>query len=165
MQSNTYLKYYNTDGKPLNGETTATDYKDMITVLSVDWSVGREITSFTGTQQDREASSARLYDMTITKLQDKTSTLLFEEATIGQGGKAEIYVTKQGKDKVEEIIKIELKNTMISNYSMSVQGDRPVETITISYTKMVMAVTPTNDDNHREGQLIYGYDGSAGQKM
>ena len=43
MQSNTYLKYAD-----IKGEATAEQYKDLITLLSVDWSVGREISSFTG---------------------------------------------------------------------------------------------------------------------
>ncbi|TOQ17963.1 type VI secretion system tube protein Hcp, partial [Vibrio parahaemolyticus] len=50
MQSNTYLKYAD-----IKGEATAEQYKDLITLLSVDWSVGREISSYTGTAMDREA--------------------------------------------------------------------------------------------------------------
>ena len=157
MQSNTYLKYAN-----IKGEATASGFENMITLLSVDWSVGREITAFTGTQQDREASSARLYDMTITKLQDKASTLLFEEATIGKGETAEFYVTKQGGGQVEEIMKIVLTHAMISNYSVSIQDDRPIETITISYTEMEMTVHPTDDENTRQARLVYKYSGVLG---
>ncbi len=46
---------------------------------------------------DREASSTRLYDMTITKLQDKASPDLFKEATIGKGKPAVFHITKQGE--------------------------------------------------------------------
>ncbi len=158
MQSNTYMNY-----NGIQGEATAVGFVGMITLLSVDWSVGREITSYTGTSQDREASSARLYDMTITKLQDKASTALFQEATIGKGVEAHFHMTKQG-DKIEEIMKIDLLNAMISNYSVSIQDDRPVETITISYTAMYMTVTPTTDQNETDTQLVYGYDGSKGHK-
>ncbi|WP_087020945.1 Hcp family type VI secretion system effector [Thaumasiovibrio subtropicus] len=159
MQSNTYLKY-----SSIKGEATAEAYKDMITLLSVDWSVGREITSFTGTAQDREASSTRLYDMTITKLQDKASPDLFREATIGKGEKAEFFITKQG-EKVEEIMKIDLTDAMISSYSVSIQDDRPVETIVISYTEMLMKVTPTDDKNNVQAPLVYGYSGVKGQPI
>ncbi|WP_413112314.1 Hcp family type VI secretion system effector [Thaumasiovibrio sp. DFM-14] len=157
MQSNTYLQYAD-----IKGEATAEKYKDMITLLSVDWSVGREITSYTGTAQDREASSTRLYDMTITKLQDRASPDLFKEATIGKGKKAEFFITKQG-EKVEEIMRIDLTDAMISNYTVSIQDDRPVETITISYTEMVMTVTPTDDKNNVVAPLRYGYSGVTGQ--
>ena len=159
MQANTYLDY-----EGIKGETTAEGYKDKITVLSVDWNVSRELSSFTGTAQDREASATRLGDVTISKLQDNASPDLFKEATIGKGKKAIFFITKQG-DKIEEIMKIELTDAMISSYSVSVQGDRPVETITISYTEMMMTVTPTDDKNNITAPLVYGYSGVKGQQM
>ena len=159
MQSNTYLDY-----NKIKGEATAEGYKDQITLLSVDWSVGREITSYTGTSHDREASAARLYDLTITKLQDRSSTLLFKEATIGKGVPAIFHITKQG-EKVEEIMTIKLTDAMISNFSVSIHDDRPVETITISYTEMELTVIPTDDKNNADGQFVYGYSGVKGQAM
>jgi len=159
MQANTYLDY-----EGIEGETTAEAYKGKITVLSVDWNVSRELTAFTGTAQDREASSARLGDVTITKLQDNASPDLFKEATIGKGKKAIFHVTKQG-DKIEEIMQIELTDAMISSYSVSIQGDRPVESLTISYTEMMMSVTPTDDKNNVSAKKVYGYSGVKGQAM
>lgn len=154
MQSNTYLNY-----NKIKGEATAPGYKDMITLLSVDWAVGREITSYTGTAQDREASSARLYDMTITKLQDSSSTYLFKEATVGKAQHAMFHITKQGEAGLEDIVTFELKDAMISNYTVSVQDDRPIETITISYTEIEVCVWPTNDENIKQGRLAYKYSG------
>ncbi len=159
MQANTYLDY-----QGIKGESTAEQFKGMITVLSMDWNVHREITAFTGTAQDREASAARLGDVTITKLQDKASPDLFKESTIGKGKKAVFHITKQG-EKIEEIMKIELTDAMISSYSISVSQDRPVETITISYTEMLMTVTPTDDKNNVQAPLVYGYSGVKGQQM
>ena len=159
MQANTYLKYGS-----IKGETTAESFKDLITVLSLDWNVSREISAATGTAMDRESSSTRLGDVTITKLQDKASPDLFKEATIGKGLPAVLHITKQG-DKVEEIMKIELTDAMISSYSVSVQNDRPIETITISYTEMMMTVTPTDDQNNITAPLVYGYSGVKGQQM
>jgi len=54
---------------------------------------------------------------------------------------------------------------MIASYSVSVQGDRPVEHITISYTEMMMTVTPTDDQNNITAPLVYGYSGVKGQQM
>ncbi|MFC3151761.1 Hcp family type VI secretion system effector [Litoribrevibacter euphylliae] len=159
MQSNTYLNY-----EGIKGETTAEEFKDMITLLSMDWGSSRELSSFTGTAQDREASSTRLSDIVITKLQDKASPDLFKEATIGKGKSAVFHITKQG-DKIEEIMKIELSDAMVSSYQMSVQGDRPIETITISYTELMMTVTPTDDKNNVSAPLVYGYSGVKGQQM
>ncbi len=159
MQANTYLKY-----EGIKGETTAEEYKDLITLLSMDWGTHRELSSFTGTAQDREASSTRLNDIVITKLQDSASPDLFKEATIGKGKSAVFHITKQG-DKIEEIMKIELTDAMVSSYQISVQGDRPIETITISYTELMMTVTPTDDKNNISAPLVYGYSGVKGQQM
>lgn len=159
MQANTYLDY-----EGIKGEATAAQYKDMITVLTMDFNVHREISSYTGTSMDREASATRLGDITITKLQDKASPDFFKEATIGKGKKATFFITKQG-DEIEEIMKIELNDAMISNYSVSVSGDRPYESLTISYTEMTMTVTPTDDKNSVTAPLVYGYSGAKGQKL
>lgn len=159
MQANTYLDY-----EGIKGEATAEQYKDMITLLSMDFNVHREISAYTGTAMDREASATRLGDITITKLQDKASPDLFKEATIGKGKKAVFHITKQG-EKIEEIMKIELTDAMISNYSVSVAGDRPSESLTISYTEMTMTVTPTDDKNAVTAPLVYGYSGVKGQKL
>lgn len=159
MQANTYLEYAS-----IKGEASASGYEGMMTLLSVDWSVGREITSYTGTDQDREASAARLYDMTITKLQDSASTALFKEATIGKGEKATFHMTKQAEGGVQDIMNIILTDAMISSYSVSCQDDRPIETITISYTVMEMNVFPTQDNNVRGGgKLSYLYSGTLTQ--
>ncbi|UDL04782.1 Hcp family type VI secretion system effector [Marinobacter sp. CA1] len=159
MQANTYLDY-----EGIQGEATAEQYKDMITVLSMDFNVHREISAYTGTAMDREASATRLGDITITKLQDNASPDLFKEATIGKGKKATFFITKQG-EAIEEIMKIELTDAMISNYSVSVSGDRPVESITISYTEMMMTVTPNDDKNNSTSPKVYGYSGLKGQKL
>lgn len=159
MQANTYLDY-----EGIKGESTAEQYKDMVTVLSMDFNVHREISSYTGTSMDREASATRLGDITISKLQDNASPEFFKEATIGKGKKATFYITKQG-EKIEEIMKIELTDAMISNYAVSVSGDRPTESLTISYTEMTMTVTPTDDKNAVTAPLVYGYSGAKGQKL
>ncbi|MDV2078918.1 Hcp family type VI secretion system effector [Marinobacter xestospongiae] len=159
MQANTYLDY-----EGIKGEATAEQYKDMITVLSMDFNVHREISAYTGTAMDREASATRLGDITITKLQDNASPDLFKEATIGKGKKATFFITKQG-EAIEEIMKIELTDAMISNYSVSVSGDRPVESVTISYTEMMMTVTPNDDKNNSTSPKVYGYSGLKGQKL
>ena len=62
-------------------------------------------------------------------------------------------------------MKIELTDAMISSYQMSVSGDRPTETIVISYTELMMTVTPTDDKNNVTAPLVYGYSGVKGSKL
>lgn len=159
MQANTYLDY-----EGIKGEATAEQYKDMITITDLSFGAHRDITAHTGTTMDREASSTRLGDIHINKLQDNASPDLFKEATIGKGKKATFYITKQG-EKIEEIIKLELKDALISSYNLAANGDRPVEDLTISYTELTMTVTPTDDSNAVTAPLVYGYSATKGQKL
>lgn len=159
MQGNIYLDY-----EGIKGEVTAERYKDMITVDALSFGVDRDISSETGTSMDREASATKMKAIQISKLQDKASTDLLKEATIGKGKKAVFYITKQGPE-IEEIVKIELSDAMVSSYNIVAAGDRPEESLTISYTELVMTVTPTDDTNVAAAPLVYGYSSMTGQQL
>jgi len=159
MQANIYLDY-----EGIKGEATAEKYKDLITVDELSFGVSRRISSDTGTSMDREASATQMQDVTIKKLQDKASTDLFREATIGKGKTAVFYITKQGED-IEEIMKIELKDAMIADYTLHADGDRPTENLTISYTELMMTVTPTDDTNAITAPQVYGFSSATGKRL
>jgi len=159
MQANIYLDY-----EGIKGEATAEQYKDLITVDYLSLGVNREISSYTGTSMDREASATRMKNLTIQKLQDKASADLFKEATIGKGKKAVFYITKQGEE-IEEIVKIELKDAMIAGYDLTADGDRPSEKLTISYTELTLTVTPTDDTNKATAPLVYGFSSATGKRL
>lgn len=159
MQGNIYLDY-----EGIRGEVTAEQYKDMITVDALSFGVDRNISSDTGTSMDREASATKMKSLKVSKLQDKASTDLLKEATIGKGKKAIFYITKQGSE-IEEIVKIELSDAMISSYNIVAAGDRPEESLTISYTELIMTVTPIDDANAATARLVYGYSSVTGQQL
>lgn len=159
MQANIYLDY-----EGIKGEATAEKYKDLITVNQLSFGVNRNITSYTGTSMDREASATQMQEVKISKLQDKASTSLLKEATIGKGKKAVFHFTKQGEG-IEEIMKIELKDAMISSYNVNANGDRPEESIVISYTELTMTVTPSDDTNTITAPLVYGYSSTTGKQL
>jgi len=159
MQANIYLDY-----EGIKGDVTASRYKDLITVYKLSFGVNREIASDTGTSMDREASATRMKELKITKLQDRASTDLLREATIGKGKRAVFHVTRQGEE-IEEIMKIELKDAMISNYRLAAAGDRPQEALTISYTEMTMTVTPSDDTNRMTAPLVYGFSSATGKRL
>lgn len=160
MQANIYMDY-----EGVVGEATADGFKDQVTVMSLNFNVQRLINSYTGTTKDREASSARLGDITITKLQDNATPKLLEEATVGKGKKCVFHMTTQGEDSINEIIKIDLTDALISSFSMSASGDRPFESLTISYTSIEVNVIPTDDKTKATKPLRYGYSGITGKKF
>src|SRR5688572_25351300 len=69
-----YMKY-----DTIKGDVTAVGYKDWIEVNSIQWGVGRGISSPTGGGADREASAPNISEIVTTKLQDISSPYFFAE--------------------------------------------------------------------------------------
>ncbi|MEZ5666432.1 MAG: type VI secretion system tube protein Hcp [Alphaproteobacteria bacterium] len=135
-------------GDKIKGNVTAEGFKDQIELHSLQWGVGRGISTPVGSSANREASAPSISEVTVSKELDNASAQLFTEATTGkadQGLKCEITIVKTG-DKLEEIAKFTLENTMISGYSLSSGGDRPSESLSLNFTKVEYKVTPTQPD-------------------
>ena len=146
-----YLQYKPAlDGK---GESKAKGHEKWIEVGSVQLGVGRAISSPTGTSSKREASAPSVSEVTLTKLMDSTSPLLFQEACIGKACKAQVDLVETGSDQLNTYLEITLTNAMISGYSVSSGGDRPSESISINFTKIEYKYTPF-DDQHKAGTPV-----------
>ncbi|WP_223669974.1 Hcp family type VI secretion system effector, partial [Kangiella shandongensis] len=105
--------FMNYDG--IKGEATAKGHEDWIDVLSLDWGVQRGITARVGTSKDREATSADVSELRITKYMDNTTPYLFKEACVGKGKQVQLHLTKTG-DTLENYMEYNLKDCMISGY-------------------------------------------------
>src|SRR5579864_3607845 len=127
--------YINYDG--IKGDTTAAGHEKWIEVLSFQWGVGRGISSPTGGSADRESSAPSVSEIVVTKATDTASVDLLSEALQGEGKTVKIDFCKTDKGKLEVYLSYELTNTMISGYSMSSGGDRPTESISLNFTKIM----------------------------
>lgn len=141
----------------INGEVTAKGHEKWIDLISMDWGVNRGISAATGTSKDREATSTTVNAVTITKLMDETTPLLFTEACVGKGKQVKIDLTKTG-DNLDNYMEYTLSDVMISGYSVQTGGERPVETITLSFTKVEMKYTPYDDNHKSTAAISAGYD-------
>ena len=141
----------------INGEVTASGHEQWIDIDSYNWGATRGITAATGTNQNREATSVSINEFTITKLVDDATPYLFKEACIGTGKEVRIVSTKTG-DKLEDYIEYVLKDVMISGYHVNTDGERPVETITLSFTKIEQSYTPFDDANNAKASVKNSYD-------
>jgi type VI secretion system secreted protein Hcp len=102
---------------------------------SAQWGVGRGITDASqGTE--REASAPSGSEIVVTKLLDMASYRLFEEAVSGDGKSVTIHFTKTNKDQQDTFMEYILSNTLVSGFSTSCAGDRPVETVSLNFTKI-----------------------------
>ena len=143
-----YMKYDSVDG-----DVTATGHEKWIEVNSFQWGVGRGISSPTGGSSDREASAPSVSEIVVTKPTDSASTLLLDESLEGEGQDVTIDFCKTDKGQLNVYLSYTLNNTMISGCSMSSGGDRPQESLSFSFTKIMcrdVSLGSKNEDGSPE---------------
>ena len=155
--------YMKIDG--INGKVTAKGHEQWIDVSSMQWGVGRAISSAVGTSADREASKPSISEVSVTKLMDESSPMIFTEACVGKGKLVTIDLCTVGTDQINTYMSYELEECMISGYSVSSGGDRPSESISLSFTKMTMKFTPYDKNGKPTSPLPAGYDMATGTKV
>lgn len=149
----------------IKGDVTAEGYEGQIEVNSFQWGVGRGISSPTGGSADREASAPSVSEIVVTKPLDKASGPLLEQAFTGEGTKVLIKFLKTDKDKLEVYLEYELENTLISGYSLSSGGDRPSESLSLNFTKVIMSSTDMKAANDTGDPFKTGYDIGLAKKV
>ena len=103
---------------------------------SLQFGSGRTISTPTGAATKREASLPRVSEVRVTKLQDSTSPLLFQESLIGKAGDVTIDLTETGTDSPAVFCTVKLTNAILSSYSVSSSGERPTESLSYNFTKI-----------------------------
>lgn len=78
-------------------------------------------------------------EVVITKNHDSSSTAIFREATHGTGTKVVIEFTNADNS---VYLSLELENVLITNYSISGPGDKPVESLSLNATKISYSSKP-----------------------
>ena len=147
-----YMKY-----AALKGDVTADGHKDWIELGSMQWGVGRGISSPTGASADRESSAPSISEITVTKAQDVATISLLNEAYQGEGVDVTIDLCKTDKGKLETYLSYILTNCMVSGYSVSTGGDRPSESLSLNFTKIEVKsdqMAPDNSGSTNAG-IIY----------
>ena len=124
----------------IKGDSTLDSHTDWITIDGIEFGVGREITS-SGGGTDRETSNPAFSQISLSKSMDKASVDLMMQAACGVSlGKATIhFIQTAGADaKTEAYLEIVLSDAIISSYGGNSSGERPSETMSISFTAFQM---------------------------
>jgi len=152
----------------IKGESSDSSHKGWMDVETVAWGVGRQITSSTSTQGDRESSNAVVSDLQITRFMDSSTPKLFIESCCGTGKSVKIHLTKTGTGSGTDVyMEYTLKNALLSNYTVNAnsQGtDRPTETLTISFVDVEVKYTPYDEDGNAEAAIAVGFDTASNVK-
>ncbi len=120
----------------LDGEVTAQGFEKWIEIQSMQWGVGRGISSGVGGGSKRESTAPSVSEITVSKTFDISSPLLLKEAVGGKAVEVKIDLT-QTDNSGEHVAyqKYVLTDTLISGYSISSGGDRPSESISLNFSK------------------------------
>ncbi len=157
-----YLEY-----EGIKGNVTADGYKDHIAVESVQFGVGRGISMEAGNLSNRESTRPSLSEITLTKAADNSVTAIFKEAVTGSAGKkVVIKFVRTGADKVQEYMDYTLENCLVSSYSMSASAEgEPMESISLSYSKIMINYSDFDKTNKSGNPQRVGYDLESAKPM
>lgn len=153
-----YVKY---DG--IDGDATHKGHEKWFDVGSLQFGVGRGISTPTGSAANRESSQASVSEVTITRMLDASSPKIFTEAATGKTGKKVVIDLVTTGDPGDTYMTYTLTNTLISGYSVSTGGDRPSESISLNFTKMEHKFIPFDEDNNPKSPIISSYDLATGK--
>jgi type VI secretion system secreted protein Hcp len=155
-----YVKY-----AAIDGDVTAKGHEKWIEVNSFQWGVGRGISSPTGGSADRESSAPSVSEIVVTKPTDIATVKMLDEALEGEGVDVTIDFVKTDKGNLSVYLSYTLNNTMISGYSMSSGGDRPQESLSFNFTKIMCRDIGLGAKNEDGQPATVGYDLALGNVM
>lgn len=118
------------------GDVTETAHSNWIELHGFQWGVGRGISSVVGSSSERELTAPSISEVTVTKENDISTGKLMTQALSGHGCDVQIDFTRTYKDQQEIYLTLMLTNTIISGYSHSSSGDRPMESLSLNFTKV-----------------------------
>lgn len=148
-----YMKF----GK-IDGEATHDKHQKWIDIGSLQFGVGRGISTPSGSTANREASEPSISEVVVTKQLDKASSKLFTESCTGDAGaEVQIHLVSTGSPG-NTYVEYKLYNALISGYSLSSGGDRPSESISINFTKIEYKHTPYDEKNEPGTPVTVSYD-------
>ncbi len=149
----------------LTGDVTAAGHEKWIEVNSFQWGIGRGISSPTGGSGDRESSAPSVSEIVVTKPTDVATVNLLNEALQGEGVDVTIDFCKTDKGNLSVYLSYILTNTMISGYSTSSGGDRPQESLSFNFTKIMCRDVALGAKNEDGSPATVGYDLALGNVM
>ncbi len=87
-----------------------------------------------------------LQDVTIMKVVDKTSPLLFDDCVTGNYlKKVDIIYDKPMGDNQEDYYKIHMENALITSIQHSGSNENPMESISFAFSKIKVSYNPEED--------------------
>jgi len=133
----------------VTGETSDTDHKGEIDVVS--WSWGMNGGQIGPSATSKASHAASIQELTIVKQVDKASaTLMLYLYSHKVFPKGALAVRKAGKEALE-YLKIEMEQVRISSLQIESAGSNLVEKLTLGFSKVEVTYTPQDTTGARGG--------------
>lgn len=158
--------YMQFDGGSIKGDVTTAGFENWIKLSSLQFGVGRGISMAVGHLSSREVSTPSISEIVITKELDPASAQLMQAAmSKDEGVKVEIVLVRTGSKEIEEVGRYTIENVLISGFSVSSSGDKPTESLSLSFAKITVDLSNADKDNKNGENVKVGYDLATGKPI
>jgi len=131
-----------------------------IDILSFSWGVSQTSTYGAGASgKEAKAGRADFSNLTVMKVLDATSPLLFDHCATGNILKeVHLLYDKPVGDKQDDYFRIWLKDALITSVQLSGSHENPTESVSFAFQGVEVAYKPENDDGSLGAAVPKGYD-------
>jgi type VI secretion system secreted protein Hcp len=138
----------------------STSKTGFIDVLSFSWGVSQTAVYGAGASgKEAKAGRADFSNLTIMKVLDKTSPLLFDHCATGNIlDKVYIVYDKPVGDKQDDYFRIFIKDALITSVQLSGSNENPTESVSFAFQGVEVAYKPEKDDGSLDAAISKGYD-------
>jgi type VI secretion system secreted protein Hcp len=138
----------------------STSRKDAIDILSFSFGASNTTSISAASGSESKSGRANLSDVSIMKVLDKTSPLLFQHCVTGTSlKKATLFYDKPMGDKQDDYFKIEMTNVLISSVQLSGSNENPVESLSLAFETVKVGYNPEKPGGKAlAGFIEKGYD-------
>jgi len=149
-------------GETIKGDSLLEGFVDKIELMSYSHNVAMQVTNDVS-NKERTSGRPHVGEFTLTKFVDGATPTLNEYCCAGKGI-PEAIISVGRNSGVDDgiampLIVYTLSNVVISNVSVSGgAGGKPVETLSLNFTKIKWELTSQNDDGTKEGTAATTWD-------
>lgn len=149
-------------GADIKGDCLLEGYADKIELMSYSHNVAMQVTNDVS-NSERTSGKPHLGEFTVTKFIDTSTPTLNEYCCAGKPiTETKIIIGRnaaEGDGKILPFITYTLSNVVLSNLSVSGgAGGKPVETLSMNFTKIKWELTAQKDDGTKEGTAASTWD-------
>jgi type VI secretion system secreted protein Hcp len=158
-----YMRY----GSVKQGDSTQRGFEGKdgwMNVHDFGWSMQRNFAKDqVGRALNREATQAQAGDITVSKDVDHASGSILQAATTGYKGETcEIVFLRTGNPG-DPYLKFTLSDTLVKTLNLSGQSERPMEHLTLSFTKVEIECKTLDESNVSEDTMRINYNIATGE--